>query len=121
MKSISFDVPASSVICAKWSESVHKSNRQWKVENNCNIFSFGLWEETDTICYFEKKKGILKESEILIVMRKGGWQKNTWLNGWENPGQKARYCFEEMRNDGFRCIQRSLNPYPANVENKVSS
>jgi hypothetical protein len=64
-------VPASSVIEAKGSKSLHQNNRKWKTENNCNTFSFGLWEETDTICYLKKKK-ILKESEILVVMRKDG-------------------------------------------------
>ena len=69
-----------------------KNNRQCKTENNCNTSSICLWEETDTICYFEEKN-ILQESEILIVMRKGEWQKNSWLNVWEKSGTEGQVLF----------------------------
>lgn len=67
-----------------------KNNRQWKAENNCNTFSFCLWEETDTICYFEEKKYF--ERKWSFNCNEEGWMTEKLTVEWLKEVWDRRPC-----------------------------
>jgi len=62
-------------------------NKMTKNLSNYGAFVSGWWVETDAFV-IEKRENLVKENFLIelyfIVMRKGWWQENSWLMGWEN-------------------------------------
>ena len=82
-----FFILTNSIIDAKRIKMSSSQNKMTKNLSNYGAFVSGWWMETDTFV-IEKRENLLKENFLielyLIVMRKGWWQENSWLMGWEN-------------------------------------
>lgn len=85
--------------CNRIKISTYQTKSKLKTSNNCNAMSSGWWEKADTVITL---KGIILKINFLTelclnAMRKGGWEKKSYLNSWEKSWTEDQVLFWRKR------------------------